>query len=197
MVANLSWPQRVTLQWRHGRDSVSNHQHHDCLLNRLFRHRSKKTSKLRVTGLCAGNSPDAGEFSAQMASNAENVSIWWRHHELFCGFLTDDLSVLANPECTNKVLLEHIRQKCAAVLEEQGNGILCNTWCRHQMETFSALLAFCVGNSPVPLVNSPYKGQWRGVLMHLNQQLSKQWRRRWLEMLSCLLWRHCSDLEEL
>ena len=47
-----------SLQWRHnGRDSVSNHQPHDCLLNRLFRRRSKKTSKLRVTGLCAGNSP--------------------------------------------------------------------------------------------------------------------------------------------
>ena len=70
-----------SLQWRHnGCDSVSNHQPHDCFLNRLFRHRSKKTSKLRVTGLCAGNSPEAGEFPAQMASNAENVSIWWRHH---------------------------------------------------------------------------------------------------------------------
>ena len=46
------------LQWRHnGRDSVSNHQPHDCLLNRLFRRRSKKTSKLRVTDLYAGNSP--------------------------------------------------------------------------------------------------------------------------------------------
>ena len=46
------------LQWRHnGRDSVTNHQPHDCLLNRLFRRRSKKTSKLSVAGLCAGNSP--------------------------------------------------------------------------------------------------------------------------------------------
>ena len=73
----------VTLRWRHnGQDSVSNHQTHDCLLNRLFRRRSKKTSKLRVTGLCAGNSPGTGEFPAQMASYAENVSIWWRHHEL-------------------------------------------------------------------------------------------------------------------
>ena len=70
-----------SLQWRHnGRDDVSNHQPHDCLLNRLFRRRSKKTSKLRVTGLCAGNSPVTGEFPAQMASSAENVSIWWRHH---------------------------------------------------------------------------------------------------------------------
>ena len=32
-----------TLQWRHNwRDSVSNHQPRDCLLNRLFRRRSKK-----------------------------------------------------------------------------------------------------------------------------------------------------------
>ena len=60
------------LTLRHnGRDSVSNHQPHDCFLNRLFRRRSKKTSKIRVTGLYAGNSPGTGEFPAQMASNAE------------------------------------------------------------------------------------------------------------------------------
>ena len=70
----------VSLLWRHnGRGSVSNHKPHDCLLNRLFRRRSKKTSKLRVTGLCL-NSPGTGEFPAQMASYAENVSIWWCHH---------------------------------------------------------------------------------------------------------------------
>ena len=68
------------LQWRnYWRDSVSNHQPYDCLLKRLFRRRSKKTSKLRVTGLCAGNSPWTSEFPAQMARNAENISIWWRH----------------------------------------------------------------------------------------------------------------------
>ena len=49
-------------------------------LNRLFRRSSKKTSKLRITGLCAGNSTGTGEFPAQMVSNAENGSIWWRHH---------------------------------------------------------------------------------------------------------------------
>ena len=73
----------LTLQWRHdGRDGVSNHRRFDCLLNRLFRHRSKNTSTIRVTGLCVGNWPVTGEFPAQMASNAENVSIWWRHHGL-------------------------------------------------------------------------------------------------------------------
>ena len=62
-------------------DGVSNHQPHDCLLNRLFIHRSKETSKLCVTGLWEGNSPVTGEFPAQKDSNAKNVSIWWRHHE--------------------------------------------------------------------------------------------------------------------
>ena len=71
----------ISLRWRHnGHKCVSTHQPRHCLLNRLFQRRSKKTSKLRVTGLCAGNSPGTGEFPAQMASNAENVSIWWRHH---------------------------------------------------------------------------------------------------------------------
>ena len=45
-----------------GTHGVSNHQPDDCLLNRLFRCRSKETSKLRVTGLCVGNSPVIGEF---------------------------------------------------------------------------------------------------------------------------------------
>ena len=70
-----------TLRWRHnGHDCVSNHQPRHCLLDRLFERTSKKTSKLRATGLCVENSPGTGEFPAQMASYAENVSIWWRHH---------------------------------------------------------------------------------------------------------------------
>ena len=76
-----TYHKETSLQWCHnGYDSISNHQPHDCLLKCLFRHRSKKTSKLRVTGLCAGNSPKTGEFPPQRASYAENVSIWWRHH---------------------------------------------------------------------------------------------------------------------
>ena len=71
-----------SMQWRHNDcEGVLNHQPHA----RLFRRRSKKTSKLRVTGLCARNSPVTGEFPAQKTSNAENVSIWWRHHEFHIG----------------------------------------------------------------------------------------------------------------
>ena len=51
-VGNLipsAWSPLMTLQWRHnGRDSVSNHQPHDCLLNLLYRRRSKKTSILVI-----------------------------------------------------------------------------------------------------------------------------------------------------
>ena len=68
------------LHWRHNdHDGVSNHQPHGFLLNRLFRRRSKNTKALRHWPLC-GEFTGSGEFPAQRASYAENVSIWWRHH---------------------------------------------------------------------------------------------------------------------
>ena len=83
ITGNVQWEiiQYTLLSHHNGCDGVSNHQPHEGLLNRLFGRRSKKTLKLRVTGLCVGNSPETGRFPAQMASNAENVSIWWRLHE--------------------------------------------------------------------------------------------------------------------
>ena len=61
-----------SLQWRQNEpNGVSNHRRLDCLLNHLF---TEKTSLLRVTGLCEGNSPVTGGFPAQRASNAENIS---------------------------------------------------------------------------------------------------------------------------
>ena len=71
----------MTLQRRHNElYGVSSHRRDHCLLHCWFRRGSKKTSKLHVTGLCGGNSPVTGDFSAQRASNAENVFIWWSHH---------------------------------------------------------------------------------------------------------------------
>ena len=83
-----------SIPYWYGRGSVPNHQPQHCLLNRSFRRRLKKTSKLRVTGLCAGNSPGTGEFPAQMASNAENVSIWWRHLVDVTDYMTSLVLVL-------------------------------------------------------------------------------------------------------
>ena len=86
----------TSLQWRHNeRGGVSDHQPHDCLLNRLFGRRSKKTSKLRITDLCEGNSPVTGEFPVQWDSNVESVSIWWRHHDVWC--LTLLVSIVSEP----------------------------------------------------------------------------------------------------
>ena len=57
MSRHIHWFSLRTLQWRHNkRDGVSNHRRLDCLLNRLSMRRSRKTSMLRVTGLCEGNS---------------------------------------------------------------------------------------------------------------------------------------------
>ena len=112
----------TSLQWRHnGRYGVSNHQSHDfLLLNHLFRRRSKKTSKLRFTGLCAGNSPVTGEFPAQMSSNAGNVSIWWRHHVML-RFKTNDTRHWIKPVIGNH---EDIRLRIQIWLMGEKKSIL-------------------------------------------------------------------------
>ena len=67
IVLMLNYLFMKSLQWpRNERDGVSNHQRLDCLLSRLFRRRSKKTSKLRVTGLSVGNSPHKGPVTRKM-----------------------------------------------------------------------------------------------------------------------------------
>ena len=133
-MGNRYWT--LPLRWHHdGNDSVSNHQPQDCLLNRLFRRRSKKTSKLRVTGLCAGNSPGTSEFPAQMASNTENVSIWWRHHG------STDFLACWKPNWNSLYHDDVIKWK-----------------------HFPRYWPFVQGIHRWP-VNSPHKGQWRGALM--------------------------------
>ena len=123
----MSWLIGYTpLVWRHnGQDGVSNHQPHDYLLNCLFRPRSTKTSKLRVTDLCVGNSTVTGEFPAQMASNGENVSIWWRYHAC----VVRKWLWWCEPAVTNKPIVSR--------------------W-RYAMESFSVLLAFCKKNQSYP-----------------------------------------------
>ena len=72
----------------------------DCLLKRLFMHRSKKAPKLRSTGLWEGHPPVSGGFPSQRASNAENVSIWWR--------CNDSLVNVINFEALYKKLLGNL-----------------------------------------------------------------------------------------
>ena len=71
-----------------------------------------------------------------------------------------------------------------------------SSWLRHQMETFSALLALCAGNSPV---NGEFPAQWpvrrsfdASYDLRLNKRLSKQMWGWWFETPSCPLWHHCN-----
>ena len=66
----------------HERHVLSNHRSLGCLFNCLFGPTSRKHQSPHY-GLCEGNSPVSGEFPAQATSNAENSSIWWRHHDLW------------------------------------------------------------------------------------------------------------------
>ena len=72
-----------------------------------------------------------------------------------------------------------------------------STWWRHQMETLSALLAMCAGNSPVPGEFPAQRPVTRSFDvffdLHLNKRLSKQSWGWWFETLSCPLWRHCNE----
>ena len=132
--------QGSSLQWRHnGCDGFLNHQSHDCLLNCLFSRRSKKTSKLSVTGLCAGNSPDTSEFPTQMASNAENVSIWWRHH--------DKLILLWPGEFQS---LQWRHNGCDSVSNHQLYNCLLNGLfkCRSKKTSKLRVTGLCAENSP-------------------------------------------------
>ena len=154
----------LTLRWRHnGCDSLSNHQPHHCLLNRLFRRRSKKTSKLRVTGLFAGNSPGTGEFSAQMASNAENVSIWWRHH----GKCLSSWS-WCDPDWSSETHWNEIYHStiCQYMFQLPYNSIFVAKSHHDDVikwKHFPRYWPFVRGIHR-SLVNSPHKGQWRGAL---------------------------------
>ena len=88
----------ITLQWHHNEhDGVSNHLCLNCLLNHLFRHRSKKTLKLSVTGLCAGNPLVPGGFSSQRPVTCnifpfdDVIMIQWIHRLRRCKEHRDDL----------------------------------------------------------------------------------------------------------
>ena len=73
----------TTLQWSHNEHDGIQITSLTIVYSSVYsRRRSKKTPNLHVTGLCEGNSPVTGEFPVQKASNAQNVSVWWRHHDL-------------------------------------------------------------------------------------------------------------------
>ena len=158
------------------------------------RRKSKKTPKRCVSGLCEGNSPVTDEVPVQRASNAENVSIWWQHHacDVYHTHTTAHDPWRHSTNVYPVITIFRISH-CKYFGEYCGKFY---TWWRHQMETFSALLAFCVGNSPVTgEFPSPRPVTRRFDVfftLHLCKRLSKQSLGWWFETPSRSLWCHCN-----
>ena len=149
----------VSLQWRHKKhDGVSIHLRLDCLFDRLSRHISKKTSKLPVTGLCGGihrwpvDSPHKGRVTRKMFPFDDGImctrfmriqvlfkemilSLKWNNMIIWDQYFAHAMTARAYRNPRNPWELRVWR--------------FIYPWWRHQMETFSALLALCAGNSPV------------------------------------------------
>ena len=76
--------------------------------------------------------------------------------------------------------------------------VISHTWWRHQMVTFSALLAFCEGNSPVTGEYPSQRSRF-GIFdfffgLCLNKRLNEHSEHQWFETSSQPIWRHCSDI---
>ena len=90
----------------------------------------EKPSKLRITGLCEGNSPVTDEFPAHRVSNAETVSICWRHHEMH-----DSDKNIQYSRCSPTL-------KCECLLRTMFYNV--STFCdRHALELFKSNIALC------------------------------------------------------
>ena len=147
------------MKWHHDEcNGISNHWRLDCFLNPFFRRKSKKTSKLHVTGLCKGNSLETSEFRTQRVSNAENVSIWWCHHDnsLFAGNISQSATHHWGPapNCWNRLCLKRcddfaFNHEIPFALHQQSHEI-------------SQKLAYCILRYHVHVIKSQMVGwQWK------------------------------------
>ena len=110
--------------------AVASHRRLDCLLSSLCGRKSKKTSKLYVTGLCEGNLLVTREFPAQRASVAENVSVWWRHHDWsVCSTICVGLHK-KNSETTSQALCER-NPPVSGEFPSQGSIMQTTSTCPH------------------------------------------------------------------
>ena len=106
----------LALQWRHTRrHGVSNSGLSIVYANVCSGAHKKKTLKLRVTGLCEGNSPVTSEFPSQRASNAENVSISWR--QLGKRTQSPKIFMCRQYMVTNPIQQKSVWYKCSGLLD--------------------------------------------------------------------------------
>ena len=171
------------LQWCHNeRSGLSNHRRLDYLVNHLFRRKSKKISKLPVTGPLWGEPPITGGFPAQRAVTRKMFPF---DYVIKIGYM------------------EHLDLSKGAVSTAPADGQASQTPCwRHyddviKWKHFPRYWPFVRGIDRWS-VDSPHKGPVRRSFdaffhLRLNERLSKQPRRQWLETSSRSLWLHCDD----
>ena len=153
----LGW----TLHWCHNEhDGISYYQPYDCLLNRLFWRRSKKTAKLHITGFCEGNSLVTGEFPTQRASKVETASIWWRPFEI-----------------PHKISYQYI-ERCAFYSQVKINELLDLRTCKHFWKVPSTALwhqlkSKFAGNE-VSSVYTAWSSDWDNIL-HMTRAMQNIW----------------------
>ena len=135
-----------------------------------------------------------------VCSNVWFFSIWWRHHDpsispYIHSFIVHRSSI--HPSINQSINLSTTNSTINRFTRPAIHPSI--AWWRNQMETFSALLAICAGNSPVPGEFPTQRPVTRSfdVFFDLrpNERLSKHWRGWWFGLPSCPLWRHCNDLD--
>ena len=96
----------------------------------------------------------------------------------------------------DSLITDLVRSSPSSSTSMVGTMTITIAWWRHQMETFSALLAIWAGNSPATVEFPSQRPVTRSFDvffdLHLNKRLSKQAKRRWFEKPSRLLWHHCN-----
>ena len=138
----------------------------------------KKTSSAKYQPFCAGLN----------RLTKYRPALQWRHMSVMASQITGNTNVSQQYVQANSKHKSKIKQKKPT------------TWWRHQMETFSALLAICAGNSSVSGEFPAQRPVTRSFDvffdLRLNKRLSKQWWGWWFETLSGPLWHHCNEIQK-
>ena len=120
----------------------------------------------------------------------DDVMTWWTWNPFIPRWHHDMVDI--EPIC---LICEGVHWSLVSEAECVSKSL--HPWRRHQMETFPCYWPFVRGIQR-PSVNSPHKGQWRGVFfdLRLNKRLNKPSWGWWFETPSRPFWRHCNGHEE-
>ena len=114
----------------------------------------RKDKKIRVTGLCAGNSPVTGECPAQTASNAETVFIWWRHRE---EWRDGDCAVIS-------ILLSSLISLWEVIVSPNWHHTL--YWFTLSLDVW--ILFYCIDHLTATVLTSMVQLTWGSMMIHVN-----------------------------